>query len=326
MAIDPEYLSPDDLLKMLLSTFQQSTSGMLKNFLEMHRSVRKWFVVSDFVIADPQAFRDAYVYTLFPYETPLEQLKAHLAKLAPRDLKKSKTVSHEFTNYLQSGAVFSFCFLTPKRYRVAGNIENVREALDKTVQMMQSWHDAGTQTQVIQAFRVLRQRANANGFNAGLMSTMTIATSVAAFVALILAAESRAELVGWFPDRDKITHAYDRIASYMFSVNFSAFCQQQGVDEGHAKIIIGDAAASDIGGEDAWYDELIRVPDAVAGALAVWDYERNLVPSKLKFSEVLRGAIADNPYLVILSLMVTNEGRGVGVVRTSRSPFPDATT
>jgi hypothetical protein len=53
MAIDPEYLPPDNLFEMLLSTFQQSTSGMFKNFLGMHRSVRKWLIVSDFVIADP---------------------------------------------------------------------------------------------------------------------------------------------------------------------------------------------------------------------------------------------------------------------------------
>ena len=89
--------------------------------------------------------------------------------------------------------------------------------------MMRSWHDADTQVEVIEAFRKLRQRANANNFNAKLMSTMVVATSVAALVALMVAAEGQADLVSWFPDRDNLTHAYDRIASYMFAVNFSAF-------------------------------------------------------------------------------------------------------
>jgi hypothetical protein len=90
MKIDPEYLAPDQLKDLLHGTFQESTSGALKSFLAAHRSVRKWIIVSDFVLADPKAFRDAYVYTLFPYDTDLEQLQSHLSRLAPRDLKKSK--------------------------------------------------------------------------------------------------------------------------------------------------------------------------------------------------------------------------------------------
>jgi hypothetical protein len=106
----------------------------------------------------------------------------------------------------------------------------------------------------------------------------------------------------------------------MFAVNFSAFCQQRGIDQRFTRIGIGDANASDIGGKDAWYDELIRVPDALAGAIAMWDYEKNLVPPAPKFDQLLRQAVAENPYLVILPLTVRPDGRGIGVIKTYRSP------
>jgi len=63
------------------------------------------------------------------------------------------------------------------------------------------------------------------------MSTIVIATVLAAFCAIILAQERKIEIVGWFPDRDNITTSYERIAEYMFAVDFSAFCQRHNIDE-----------------------------------------------------------------------------------------------
>jgi hypothetical protein len=97
--------------------------------------------------------------------------------------------------------------------------------------MMRSWQDAEAQTEVIGLFERLRERANANNFSARLMSTMIIATVMAAFCAILLTQERKIDAVGWYPDRDNITIAYDRIAEWMFSVNFSAFRQRHRIDE-----------------------------------------------------------------------------------------------
>jgi hypothetical protein len=78
-----------------------------RNFLDHHRSATKWMIVSDFVIGDPQAFHDAYVYTFFPCHLPVEELLTQVSKLAPQDIKNTRTISDEFTAYLRSGATFS---------------------------------------------------------------------------------------------------------------------------------------------------------------------------------------------------------------------------
>jgi hypothetical protein len=63
---------------------------------------------------------------------------------------------------------------------------------------MRNWRDADTdkQKKVIKAFEQLREKANANNFNAELMSTMMVATVLAAFCAFILAKERKTEIVG----------------------------------------------------------------------------------------------------------------------------------
>jgi hypothetical protein len=316
-----ESLSPDTLVKLLLNTFEQNSLHAFKAFLAKHQSVRKWMIVSDFVIGDPKAFHDTYVYTIFPANAPIEQLLVDLSKLAPRDLKNTRSVSAEFREYVRSGAVFSICLLTPKGYRVAGSLDDVRASVDRTIQSMQSWNDARTQSDIIDAFRALRQRAKANNFKAALISTMVVSTTLAAFTALLLTREHQVELVGWLPDRDNITHAYDSVAHLMFSVNFSAFCQQRGIRHDDIKLAIGIPNPTTIGGADAWYDPFIRVPDSIAGAVAAWDYQNYQVRPKTKFVELLQDVVADNPNVVVLSLMKQDEGIVVCRIRVSQSPI-----
>jgi hypothetical protein len=103
------------------------------------------------------------------------------------------------------------------------------------------------------------------------MSTMMISTVLAAFCTLIVAKERNIEVVGWFPDRDSITEAYDRIANSMFAVNFSAFCQQRQIDHRNIRTVVGLPQVDSEAPNKMWYDELIRIPDFFAGGLAAWD-------------------------------------------------------
>ena len=216
-------INPDGLVDSLISTFGMSAIREFRNFLAKHPMVTKWMIASDFVINEPQAASDAYAYTFFPYNAEIQDLKAKVVKLVPKDFKKTKTVQPQLHEFFKSGETFTICLLTPKKYNVAGDIHAVRRSLDETLRMMRNWHDADGQQKVIKAFERLKERAKANNFNAQLMSTIMIATVLAAFCGIILAQERKIEIVGWFPDRDNITTSYERIAEYMFGVNFSAF-------------------------------------------------------------------------------------------------------
>lgn len=194
--------------------------------------------------------------------------------------------------------------------------------MDETLKIIQNWHDAGAQTEIIRAFERLQEKAKANKFSAQLMSTTMIATVLAAFCAIVLARERAIEIVGWFPDRDNITTSHERIAEYMFGVNFSAFCQRHGIDERPIKTTIGRPEPDVENPRRGWYDELVRIPDFVAGPLAGWHYKRNLTVGRQKYAELLQVAVADNPYITILLLQDTDAGIGVSRLLCSKNPFP----
>jgi hypothetical protein len=314
-------LGSDDLVKLLVSTFQQSATEAFRTFLSKHPSVSKWIIACDFVLNDKQASHDAYAFTFFPYIKEIPEGISQIARLAPADFKKSNQISDTMKAYLHSGETFTVCLLTPKKLNPAGNIHDVRKGLDHTLLEMRAWHDASAQQVTIKAFEDLRHRANSNSCKAALMSTMMISTALAAFCALVLAQERDVDVVGWFPDRDSITEAYDRIANLMFGVNVSAFCQQHKIDAAKIRTVVGLPVAAPGAPNKMWYDELIRIPDFFAGALAAWDFKNNLVTARWKYVDFLQEGVADNPFLVVLLLMPTVDGPlRVSRLLTSKTP------
>jgi len=322
VALQP--INPDALVDCLISTFSKSAINEFRSFLAKHPMITKWMIACDFVLNEPAAASDAYACTFFPYNADLMDVKAKITRLVPKDFKKTKDIGPELGEFFHSGETFTVCLLTPKNFNAAGDIDTVRDSLDVTLHMMRSWHDAHDRKKVIRAFEQLREKAKANNFNAQLMSTMMIATVLAAFCAIVLAQERKIEIVGWFPDRDNITTAYERIANYMFSVDFSAFCQRHGIDEHSIKTAIGIPNPDPVKPKQTWYDELVRIPDFLAGPLAGWDYKQNLVTGRQKYVEILQGAVADNPNVITLILTETDGGIGVSPLLCSKSPLPDA--
>jgi len=263
-----------------MSTFGTTAIKEWRKFLAKHPWVTKWMIASDFVLNDSEAINDAYAYTFFLYNAEIQQIKAKIEKLVPKDFKKTKTVEPALKEFLQSGETFTICLLTPKKFSTAGDIHAVRLTLDETLKNMRNWQDADAQKPLIKQFERLKEMAKANNFNAQLMSTMMIATVLAAFCATILAQERKIEFIGWFPDRDNITTSYERIAHHMFSVDFSAFCQRHNIDQSQIEIGIGLPEPDPANPKQSWYDELVRIPDFLTGPLARWDYEKNLVPGR----------------------------------------------
>jgi hypothetical protein len=316
-----QIISADGLLDQLMSTFCANATKEFRTFLANHPKVTKWLIASDFVLNDSEAISDAYAYTFIPHNAEIQKIKANIKELVPRDFKKTKIVNPSLKEFLRSGETFTICLLTPKKFSAAGDIHAVRRTLDETLKNMRNWKDAGAQKQLIEQFARFRERAKANNFNTQLVSTMMIATVLAAFCAIILAQERKIEIVGWFPDRDNITTSYERIVDHMFSVNFSAFCQRHNIDQSQIRTGIGLPQPDSANPKQLWYDELVRILDFLAGPLARWDYKKNLVPTREKYVDLLQGAVADNHNLVVLLLSQWDDGIGVGQLRVAKTPF-----
>ena len=69
-----------------------------------------------------------------------------------------------------------------------------------------------------------------------------------------------------------------------------------------------------------FYDNFNRIADVICGTIADYDMKNNVV-SKEKFSEVLRGLIADNMFIRTYRLSVNDENVNLGTIQISMKPF-----
>src|SRR6266481_719949 len=94
------------------------------------------------------------------------------------------------------------------------------------------------------------------------------------------------------------------------------------IDERPIKTVIGLPEPDPAKPKQTWYDELVRIPDFLAGPLAGWDYGNSLVTGRQKYVDILKGAVADNPFLITLLLVDTIEGTRVSRLLCSKEPIP----
>jgi hypothetical protein len=117
---------------------------------------------------------------------------------------------------------------------------------------------------------------------------------------MLLCRHSAVELIGWAPDRDKITEAYAGIASTMFAVNVSAPCQKESLQEPKLGFFVQK-------NDDLWCDPYIRLADYVAGAASACDPPvHNIVPEKI--ASLIREVFADNQYLFLFRIAFNTIG------------------
>lgn len=140
--------------------------------------------------------------------------------------------------------------------------------------------------------------------------------ALSAHIALLIAKHSRPEIIMWAFDRDAMTTAFDGIVYDMTRFNFDSLCKIEQVQSNRTSV--SNAIDSDArNGQGAWFDDLIRAPDHIAGAIARWNFwtdQRS--PVSPKVVEVIQGAIAENPNLVILAIRCNMFGISCSRART----------
>jgi hypothetical protein len=143
------------------------------------------------------------------------------------------------------------------------------------------------------------------------MDILLITLLGAFYTAQILKKCPKLEVIGWFPDRDAINEACDKIAFplfYVFLYNHIGGTQYQQTMPKPDNTVV------------PFYDNFNRIADVICGTIADYDMKNNVV-SKEKFSEVLRGLIADNMFIRTYRLSVNDENVNLGTIQISMKPF-----
>jgi hypothetical protein len=298
----------EDVLRVITDTIDKNHIIDLEAFFKKY-SASNWVIASDYVIDGKSRHRDAFCYTIYSFDGEIADAKAEIQRMIPADLKKMGEITDDIVACLRSPTRFSFCFVLHPGQQLFDNVADIRTSLDGTLAMVegrQAWDEQ------IDVLRRLRQAASANGFKFKLFSDITLASLFAAVIAMYVAKLTDARSVSWFSDRDKMVTAYDQVAIHLFGMQFCQACYEYGVRYDSIRLAAGDMT------EQPWFDELIRVPDHLAGALSAFDPQTGDVSTQ-KHLDLLARVISDAPNIAVIETKVQRNAFGCAALIMSRA-------
>jgi hypothetical protein len=262
---------------------QALRTGIEPRFREFVRiaPARKWIIAADFALSDPTRYQDVFAFTVFRLQDSFDELLEDVRRVATSDLKKIRRVSESMLAYLRSDDRFHFCFLTDKRRSSVGSAANRKAALDVLKSGIDATIDrlanasspAGLHT--LERLKELRAEVGAKSFRVDRLNNVQLASVFAAVVTFLLLSSCAEADVVWMPDRGEVADYSLDLAGALWQAHVGWLCQESGVC--FPDILSVADATGGPSKKAGWFDELVRIPDYLAGPLSKLDIKNKRI-------------------------------------------------
>ncbi len=289
------------IIDAITEVLDKKETQLFKDFLnqfDFHNV--HWLLLSDYCIDDKNKNNDVMTFSLLVYHDKLENIRDFIKSVAPKDLKKINDVTAGFLSYINSPIVYHFSLIIPRKQRLLKNLlsrelmeailDDFTERINNTIPLYP--HVSEYYRDVLNRVNNIQIDIKKKSFNDDLFRRMFLAGSFGAAVIYFLKKHCNPKTVSWISDRDAIIQKFDGFAfDYMgFAYNM------QPLDKLLSQQIF-DLRFEDIPitGENI-YDEMIRVPDFIAGTLASVDLDNKESFFELhhKHQSILAGAMTNS--------------------------------
>jgi hypothetical protein len=292
-----------DVFQSLFQTFDGSAVKDFRAFLQANPGIDKWIIAADFCLADKDKANSVFAFTLIPYDALLDDMQREIREALPKDLKKTQEINPGGIELLKNSRRFNLAFIFAEHPDLfpfpdrTSRLEAARQSLDLAVQQL-TCH--GRTKEQLKRLRGLKQRSQAKSFNIDLLSDLILLAQLFCFVTLIVLRERPCELVGWFPDRDCMTTWEDGAVWDIALESLAGLSEHFSIPQPVQPIAVG--TAPDINVSALWFDDLIRLPDYIAGLFASWDLKLNAIDGKPKYKQLTTGVAATAKNLVAINV------------------------
>lgn len=279
---------------------EKEVQDIFEAYLQKTDYPKKWIVLTDYCLDNPNK-ANVITFVLLHYKNEKEhtELEQKILKLQKSDIKHTRYISNSLMRYLRDLPVFSFSFILDKRELLFGDTpaaqkKAVVENLIAVRDCYQQWVNTAPNTDIANYYQEsikdldgeIKQVSNGKKYNGHVDILLTAALGTL-YTAEILKNVPGLEVVGWLPDRDKITQSCGGIAIPIFHCMLHNHLGGKDV-----KFPVADP---NIQGKP-FYDALNRIPDDICAAVADYTFAHPGI-SKEKFSHVLHELMAGNPFM-----------------------------
>ena len=264
---------------LLIELLSKKETESFRFFLESFGIEKKeWYLISDYCIDDTNKLNDVFSFSLLLNHDDIVNIKEFVKTSAPKDLKSTKDISASFLSYVNSPVFYHFSFIIPRsnkliksfytKDRMIAELGYLSEILENSKkhnskEIIEYYNNAQKRIKQIQ------NEALRATFNENLLRKILLTGIFGGAIVYLLKINSNPNKVMWISDRDAIIDKYDGFAfDWMHSI-YSLFPEDKYLSNQVFDFIFNPSEAS---GHN-FFDELIRIPDYVAGTLASIDLE-----------------------------------------------------
>lgn len=301
-----------ELLIPLRETLNKSALKDLSNWFSYIPENVAWYVISDYCFGDKTKQNDTVSFTILLNHDKIENIKEYINHFAPKDIKSTRTISIEFLQYINSPVAFTFTFIIDRQSKLLRDYasdENMASFLSPFREIVKtiasnSTFDDGYVDGVLKRSLIFESDFNNKNFNSKLSRQIYLVSALASLVFEYLSITKKPDYIQWISDRDALAERYDGfvydLSYFLFLSGFSRHIphsQEVLTMIEKPKFIFPQPVKLGVN----FFDELIRIPDYIAGTLADLNIETNSF-TKNKYGTVLLESIANSHNHVVINI------------------------
>lgn len=294
-----------ELLIPLRETISKSIAQDLERWLKPLPNNTSWYLLSDYCFGDRNKRNDVASFSVLLNHDKIANIKECIRDIAPNDIKSSRNVDFRFLQYINSPVIYHFTFIISREtkfLRDYATSDVISECLQwlKTI-VKETQNNSPIQTDywdaVYRRIRLFEGDIQNRNFNEKLARQILLVGIFAGIISYYLELFKLPSHLTWVSDRDAIIERYD---GFIYDFAYFTFLQEYNSclikGELHSKVVINNPLFKFIipertGKNDL--DELIRIPDFLAGTLADLDI-RNKTFSKDKYNTILFDSLVNS--------------------------------
>ena len=264
-----------------------------KRYYHKFKQVDSWYITSDYCLDDKSKPNDVMTFTIFPLIHPY-LLKEDIKHYLPQDIKKFKNISETALNYIkESPYSFSMAFLIKDKNHIF-KLEDNKQLLDNAIKRMELWPEKKRE-EFIHQMKSFRNYLNRKEIDTKILSDIGITVHIMSAIIEFLLVKTRTKHIVWISDRDKITDFQDGIVHQFIRLGYANLLNRRVPDHEVYGFIERKQYDKEL------FDELIRIPDYICGALASMDFDDTNKVSE-KHYNLFDKSIVDNNRICIMNI------------------------
>jgi len=231
-----------------------------------------------------------------------KNIKHYIGQSTPRDIKSTRTVSPQMLSYINSPVVFHISFIIERETTLLRKLASedtmqdyLRELREIATRMQaNSTIDGAFFTEMEKRLSSFENEFIKNAKNLKLFRSIYLVSLLAGIVFFYLTIIKRPSNIAWVSDRDAIVQRHGGVA-YDMAYLVYALEYTKLLAKGENPVMylpekpFFHFPAPEVSGEND-FDELVRIPDYLAGTLADFDFKEKTF-SKEKFWSVMAGSM-----------------------------------